>query len=242
MEFEVSGMLRKSDMVMYDRQTESWWQQLTGEALAGSYAGHELTVIPSLIVSVAEFFERFPKGLILSPDPGTRSEERYGENPYVNYDDKRSSPYERFFDKEDIDTRLPAFERVLDIETENGFRIYPFSILSEEGAINDEVDGRPIVLFHGGRTVSVLDKGDIRKSRHVGSATAFHSIVKKRKLTFFKVEDEFKDQETGSTWDIAGLCTSGPLEGNQLVFLPHGNHFAFAWLAFHPESEIYGQP
>jgi hypothetical protein len=65
LEFEVSGMLRNSDMVMADKQTETWWQQLIGEGLVGELAGAELTVIPSMVISVQDFFDRYPNGKIL---------------------------------------------------------------------------------------------------------------------------------------------------------------------------------
>jgi len=66
LEFAVSGMLRKSDMVMMDTQTESLWQQLMGEAIVGDYTGTFLEVIPSLIISVEEFFTKYPGGKVLS--------------------------------------------------------------------------------------------------------------------------------------------------------------------------------
>ncbi len=60
--------------------------------------------------------------------------------------------------------------------------------------------------------------------------------------TFIKSDDgNIKDVQSGSTWDITGLCTGGELKGQQLRPMRYSNHFAFAWLSFHPESEIYGQ-
>ena len=84
LEFEVSGMLRKSDMVMMDTGTETLWQQLMGEAIVGEYAGLFLEVIPSLIISVEEFFNKYPKGKILSNDSSNEKlVRRYGNNPYA---------------------------------------------------------------------------------------------------------------------------------------------------------------
>ena len=70
-EFEVSGMLRKSDMVMGDKQTETLWQQLTGTGIVGNLTGAEMEIIPSLVISIKDFFLRFPDGKILNPDTGT---------------------------------------------------------------------------------------------------------------------------------------------------------------------------
>jgi hypothetical protein len=99
--------------------------------------------------------------------------------------------------------------------------------------------GEPIVFFHTEKTVSVLDKNNIRESKQIGSVTVFDPQADERILTFKKTEKGFVDIETGSVWSISGKCVSGELKGKQLRQVPHGNHFAFAWFAFYPESEIY---
>lgn len=241
LDFEVSGMLRNSAMVMADKQTETWWQQLTGIGLVGELSGAELEVIPSLVISVEEFFNRYPDGKILSPETGTKSEERYGTNPYENYDDESNKPWERFYNHTKLDPRLPPMERVIDVKGDNGYKIYPFSIIAKEGTINDSYDGKDIVIFYKEGTVSVLDNKEIEKSKAIGSATVFSSELDGNSLTFEKKNGEFIDKETGSVWDITGLCLQGQLKGKELWPEPHSNHFAFAWLTFHPESEIYGQ-
>ena len=84
LDFGTTGKLRNSDLVMYDRATQSWWQQFTGEAIAGEYTGTALKFVPARLESWAEFSKRHPDGKVLIPnDPHMRS---YGRNPYVNYD------------------------------------------------------------------------------------------------------------------------------------------------------------
>ena len=61
LDFGTTGKLRKSDLVMYDRQSESWWQQFTGIGIVGKYAGKELKQLPSAIVSYAAFKKQYPK-------------------------------------------------------------------------------------------------------------------------------------------------------------------------------------
>ena len=83
-DFGTTGKLRNSDLVMYDRQTESWWQQFLGQAIAGEMTGKMLTMRPSRLESVARFRARAPDGEVLVPaDPDLR---RYGANPYASYD------------------------------------------------------------------------------------------------------------------------------------------------------------
>ncbi len=241
LDFEVSGMLRNSDMVMADKQTETWWQQLIGTGIVGKLSGAELTIIPSLVISVKDFFERYPDGLILSPKTNTTSENAYGSNPYENYDSETNKPYKRFFNPVKLNSRLPAMERIIDLEGSNGYRIYPFSIISEEGVINDNYDGKNIVIFYTEETISVLDKKDISKSKSIGSATLFSSNLDGKILMFKKTKDGFVDSDTKSTWDITGRCIKGKMKGKELSLERYSNHFAFAWLAFHPESEIYSK-
>lgn len=239
LDFEVSGMLRNSDMVMADKQTHTWWQQLNGMGIVGQFAGQELEIIPSLVISVEEFFDRYPDGRILSPDIETTAKERYGKNPYVGYDDLEGKPYERFFQHDAIDDRLNPMERLIDLRTEKGVIVFPFSDIEKQGVINYTFKGTHVVIFHKKGTVSVLDKGNIRESKAIGSATMFSPIVDEEVLTFSKVDNSFLDKQTNSRWDITGLCVEGSLKGKQLQTLPHSNHFAFAFLRFFPNTEIY---
>lgn len=240
LEFEVSGMLRKSDMVMMDTRSESLWQQLMGEAIVGEYSGAMLETLPSLILSVEEFFSAYPEGMILSNRTvNTELASSYGSNPYVGYDSRDGKPYERYFSHSEVDSRLPAMERVIDIEVNGAYKIYPFTRLAEKGVINDSFKGVHAVLFHSENTVSVMDAGEISKSRRIGSVSVFDPYLNGRLLTFTKKGKSFKDHQSGSLWDISGYCFKGKLRGSRLMILPHSNHFAFAWLAFYPDSEIY---
>ncbi|MEO0918711.1 MAG: DUF3179 domain-containing protein, partial [Pseudomonadota bacterium] len=81
--FGVSGKLRNSDMVMYDRQTESWWQQAVGEGIVGEMTGVQLTLLPTWMESWGEYKRRQPDGLVMAEPSFPR---RYGTNPYLGYD------------------------------------------------------------------------------------------------------------------------------------------------------------
>ena len=83
-DFGTSGNLRNSDLIMWDRQTESWWQQLTGEAIVGELAGKTLTFLPAALVSYGDFKQANPEGLVLSRETGYPRD--YGSNPYTGYD------------------------------------------------------------------------------------------------------------------------------------------------------------
>ena len=81
--FGVSGKLRHSDMIMFDRQTESWWQQALGEGIAGRLSGRQLVQLPAVMESWDQFLARHPDGLVMDQPAHPR---RYGMNPYAGYD------------------------------------------------------------------------------------------------------------------------------------------------------------
>ena len=240
LEFEPSGMLRNSDMVMLDRNTETLWQQLMGVGIAGKLDKAQLDILPSLIISAEEFFNRYPNGKIMSKETDFKeSEKHYGKNPYKNYDQANAKPYDRFFSSDKIDHRLPPMERIVDVENNGKYKIYTFKDVEKASVINDTFHNKKVVLFYKKGTVSILDKSEIKESKDVGTVTIFNRILEGNELSFKKKNDFFIDLQTKSHWDITGYCYKGKLKGKHLQIEPHSNHFAFAWLAFYPNTEIY---
>ncbi|MCO5182439.1 MAG: DUF3179 domain-containing protein [Anaerolineae bacterium] len=233
-EFGTSGLLRNSDLVMYDRTTETLWQQFTGEAIVGDLTGMQLTFLPSQIVSFADFRNAFPDGVVLSRDTGFNR--NYGENPYVGYDDITQSPF--LYDGIP-DDRLRPMERVVTVDLGDSNVAYPLSILFEQGVINDTRGGRDLVVFHVGGTASVLDARSIADSDDVGATGVFDPNLDGRKLTFRKDGEQIFDNETGSEWNVLGQAIAGELAGTRLDPIIHADHFWFSWAAFKPETEIY---
>jgi Protein of unknown function (DUF3179) len=237
LEFGTTGLLRSSDLVMYDRRTESWWQQITAEAVVGKLTGTELDVLPSQILSWEEFRRLHPDGDVLSRDTGFARD--YGRNPYTSYDSNpRSAPF--LFDG-DPDRSLPPKERVAAIETGDGSAVvYPFSRLEREAPLNDELDGTPMAAFFDPEVGSALDSSVLSKGRNVGAAVVFERSAGGRVLTFERGprSGAFRDRETGSVWDMTGEAESGPLEGAELEQVPHDDQFWFALAAFYSDAEI----
>lgn len=161
----------------------------------------------------------------------------FSTNPYTGYDDPGNTQPRLF--KGEVDSRLPAMERVVDVHVKGKYKIYPLSMISKRGVINDTFHDQPLVLFYTSKTVSILYEKEISGSRKIGSVTVFVPQVGDRILTFSKTSEGFKDEQTGSIWNITGKCIAGELKGKELWPMNHGNHFAFAWFAFHPDSELY---
>jgi hypothetical protein len=232
----VSGNLRKSDLIMWDEQTQSWWQQITGEAIVGTLTGTRLSLISAQVVSFEAFKAAFPEGKVLSRETG--HERSYGRNPYTSYD---SNPRPFLFEGE-IDPRLPPTEHVLSGIVGGEAIAYPFSLLARQRAINDVVGGVAVVAFWQDGAVSALDRGDMDSSRRVGMAALYERTLDGRHLTFERSkEGVLRDVETGSTWNVFGRATDGALKGAQLACAFANPHFWFAWAAFRPETRIYGQ-
>jgi hypothetical protein len=232
----VSGLLRNSDLVMWDDLTMSWWQQLTGEAIVGVFAGERLEMIPSQVVGFGMFTEQYPEGLVLSRDTGHSRD--YGRNPYVGYDSSSGRPF--LFEGE-LDNRLPPTEHVLAGLVRGEPMAYPFAVLREELVINDEINDLPVVAVWQPGKVSALDNVRIDSSRDIGMAALFSRDLGGEVLTFVTAGDGLiRDEQTGSLWNVFGAAVEGELAGTQLrpqLFAPH---FWFAWAAFSPDTPVYG--
>ena len=209
--FGVSGNLRNSDLIMWDDVTETWWQQLTGEGLVGHLAGVTLTFLPSQLIAFDEFKAAFPDGQVLSRDTGFSRP--YGRNPYGGYDTVDDRPFQSqgrleerpFLFQGRLDTRLRATERVVALEINGEAVAYPFTELSEQRVVNDEVGGEKIVVLWTPNTVSALDKTSIADSGAVGSGVAYGRVVDGRELTlsFRKMRSRIRRRDRHGTSQAA---------------------------------------
>jgi hypothetical protein len=244
LDFGTTGRLRHSDLVMYDRQTESWWQQATGEAIVGALAGDTLRWLDAQTLSWAEFKAAHPDGDVLSRETGFSRP--YGTNPYTGYDAPDRSPLPGFF-RGKPDNRLPAMERVVAVRVGSETVAYPFSRMRDVRVVNDVVGARPLVVFWAPGTASALDQSRIASGRDVGASGVFDRRVgcaskadACHTLTFEAASDgAFRDRETRSTWTLTGRAVSGPLRGRRLTAVPSGDYFWFAWAVFRPETRVW---
>ena len=232
--FGVSGLLRHSGLVMYDRRTESLWQQITGEAIVGKMVGSQLKRLPAQIISFEQFRSAHKDGLVLSRKTGYRRP--YGENPYPGYDDISNSP-SRYHGEGD--ERLRPMEKVVGVTIADLDKAYPYSVTRKLRVINDTIANVPFVVFHAEGARSAFDEVSTDSSREVGSTGVFERRFAGRLLEFRYRDGEFHDEQTESTWDITGRATRGLLKGKQLPPIVHGDYFAFAWLVFKPQTRIH---
>ena len=231
--FGTTGNLRHSDLVMWDRQTQSWWQQLTTEAVVGKLTGTKLEVLPSQTLSWGDFKRVYPHGDVLSRDTGFQRD--YGSTPYDQYDRPDVRPF--LFDGKP-DDRLPPKERVLAVFADDETVVVPFSRLAREPVIELEIGNRRVVALYKRGVASPLDESSIEASRDVGTAAAFEARAGDRALTFERRDGGFVDRETGSHWNIAGRAVAGKLAGKALTPVRHDQQFWFALAAFVPDARI----
>jgi len=235
LDFGTTGRLRFSNLVMYDRQTETWWQQATEEAIAGEYTGQRLTFVPASLISWEDFRETHPDGTVLSRETGFSRD--YGRNAYTGYDDVSRSPF--LYRGAETPDELPPMARVVTVELNGETVAYPYEVLEAVRVVNDTAGGKPIVVLWAPGTASALDAGTVAGGDDVGAATTFSREFDGQTLTFAFDGESIVDEQTGSTWDVLGQAVSGPVVGRKLAPVVSINHFWFSWAAFRPETRIY---
>ncbi|MBA3614996.1 MAG: DUF3179 domain-containing protein [Rubrobacteraceae bacterium] len=233
--FGTTGRLRFSNLIMYDRQTESWWQQATGDAIAGELTGSRLKSLPAPIVSWEDLRSAHPDAGVLSRETGY--DRNYGQNPYAGYDDVDSSPF--LYEGPKTPGDLPPMARVITVDAEEEAVAYPYEVLRDSPAINDVVNGEPIAVLWQKGTASALDEDSVDAGRDVGSAGVFSRKLDGRTLTFRSEGSTILDEETGSEWNVLGEAVGGELEGKRLEPVVSIDHFWFSWAAFRPETRVY---
>lgn len=230
--FGTSGKLYLSDLVMYDRQTESLWSQIEGRAIAGTLTGSELTRLPIATVTWNQWRRAHPDGYVLARPTGSGRD--YGRNPYVGYDKPGTEPF--LFDGE-TDDRLPPKERVVAL-----LDAQPLAVALSRVAQRRVVDlgdrGRDVVIFAAAGLRSALDAAELRAGRRIPATGVFRPRAGGQRLTFQTgaAAGVFVDDQTGTSWNILGEAVEGPLAGRRLSPVGHVDTFWFAWAAFRPST------
>ena len=234
-DFGTTGRLRYSNLIMYDRQTQTWWQQAEGKGIVGELTGTQLEFVPAAITSWKDFMIAYPEGSVLSLQTGFNRS--YGQNPYVGYDDVNQTPF--LYRGPLTPNQLPAVARVLAVDIDGDSIAYPYEELEKLNVINDKVGNEDIVIFWSPGTSSALDAQNISAGKDVGTAIAYNRLVDGTILTFNFDGKKIVDEQTGSTWNLQGQAIAGEFSGQQLTQIVSVNHFWFSWVAFKPETRIY---
>ncbi len=220
--FGVSGKLIMNVLVMYDRQTDSLWSQLLGEALTGPLKGTRLEFIPAQHTTWEDWKAQHPDTLALVKG-------------YSGLFDSYRSYYESssagVIGETVQDDRLYTKQFVIGVEQNGEAVAYPFGALNEEPVVNDLVGGEPVLIVFNAET---------------GAAVAYSRELagEAQPLTFSSLEGlRLMDAETDSTWlGFSGEAIEGPLAGMRLTPVKSTSAFWFGWKDFYPDTRVYGLP
>jgi len=216
--FRLHG-INNQNFIMSDRETGSWWQQVSGECIAGPLKGKHLQLVAHDELPFAVWKHEQPAGRVLKPDERVASkyepadwEERYAKLPVVT--------------PASADDPLKPRDLVIGITINGAAKAYPMAELVKHAPVADRLGNTALIVLLDATKKSVR---------------AFESLVDGRALTFSAKPDgaQFTDAETGSTWDFAGRATTGPLAGRQLRKLVVLKDYWFDWRIYHPDTAVY---
>ncbi len=213
--FVVSGLLVHNNLVMVDRETDSLWSQVLGEAIEGPLLGTRLEFIESWFTTWGEWKARHPDTRALAKNGITID----------NYASYYNSTAAGLTNGLDLDERLPLKVSVIGVSHEEQAVAYPFSLLRRERVINDQVGDLSVVVIF-------VAEGE--------TGLVFDRTVAQQMLTFRYIDEQLVDEQTGSVWDAwQGIAVSGPLEGQLLLRVPSTRSFWFGWRDWYPGTRIY---
>lgn len=218
-DFGVSGKLIMNNLVMYDRQTESLWAQILGEAVEGPLEGAQLEFIPSVHTTWGDWKER-------NPDTTALVKGRIGD--YSDYGAYFRSNSPGVTGRTHKDNRLKIKEFVIGAADNNSATAYPFGFLGQELVVNELLGEEPVLVVF---------------NDEAGSGAVFSRELEDGRILTFSSNGGtiLVDEETGSTWEgMEGLAIEGPLAGTRLKPVRNTLAFWFAWKDWYPHTSIYG--
>jgi hypothetical protein len=219
--FRLAG-INNQNFIMQDDQTGSWWQQVTGRAIAGPLTGKRLTLVPHDEVAFRTWKADHPGGRVLKPDAGVEAR-----------DDYAPLEWERGMAKTRVVTELPKGSPfaprtlVVGVTVNGTSKAYPLGALRQSRVLIDVVGDVPLMLAIGedGRSVRVFDRRiDGRDHEFVATPAARFTLT---------------DLETMTAWDFGGRGTSGPLAGRTLARIPFLLEYWFDWQTYRLPTEVY---
>ena len=223
LDFGVSGKLYRNVLVMFDRQTDSLWSQLLGQAIVGPLKGTRLTMLPATVMTWGAWRNEHPDGLLLRKEaPSKATYASYWNSGTVGVAGETLK-----------DARLLAKQYVVGVRVADQPKAYPYAQLSTQPVVNDTLGGTPLVV--------VFDEA------HGGAGIVFSRQVQDRVLTFALQRTTettvlLTDEETGTLWHgLTGEGLEGPLAGQRLRQLPATDSFWFGWKDHFPNTAVWGE-
>ncbi len=215
--FGTTGLLYNSNLVMYDRETNSMYPQILGLGISGPQKGVELEQVPATTTTWGRWKAAYPDTLVLSRNTGYARD--YGLYPYGDYDSNGSVYFPVAYKSSHF---TPKFQ-VIGARVGRDSAAFVKGQFREVVVANLTLGGEPVVAFYDGS---------------VDFVRAFSRTVKPSTYTFNFKNSRIVDQETGSVWSGRGVATDGPLFNTSLTPVNHLQVMWFGWYAFHPSTTV----
>jgi hypothetical protein len=209
-EFGTSGKLYNSELVMYDRKTDSYWTQSLGKAILGESTGQVLKKVPLDTVRWKDWKKVHQDTQVLRKPGGFLRD--YDRNPYSGYETSDSL----YFPVDNEDNRLKPKIIVYGVEFDGSAKAYAEDDVEQGKLINDIVGSVPIVVVWYGE---------------LNTVKIFERTLNGETLEFELSNDKIIDDD-GNEWAVADMR-------EKLEIVDTFGHFWFAWAAFFPETDIY---
>ncbi len=221
--FRLAG-INNQNFIMADRETGTWWQQVTGLAIRGPLAGRRLTRVFHDELTFRTWTGEWPGGRVLQPA---------GDSAWIRNwrDEQEKTPNRPVRVAAPLDERLPPRAIIVGIELEGASKAWPLDRVLAQAPLHDRLAGIPLVILAG------ADRKSVR---------AFDARIEGTSIELIRLTDGsgWADVGTGSRWNFQGEAIEGPLRGRKLAPIYVLKDYWFDWKAYHPDTELYllGEP
>jgi len=220
--FGVSGLLYNSNLIPYDRATNSNWSQMKMECVNGKLKGREFDFVPTFETNWATWKKMFPKAIVVSSNTG--HERRYSYYPYGSYRGDESL----YFPVSNVNSELNLKERVHGIIENNKVYAFRFNLFADETKLFKKQIGGNNYLIVGNSTENFI----VSFYNNLSGGTELNFEVVKNSLPIILTDNE------GNKWDIFGYAVEGNRKGQRLTSTKSLIAYWFAWGAFYPDISI----
>jgi hypothetical protein len=219
--FYLAG-INNQNFLMRDRETGSWWQQVTGRAIAGQLAGSALELMANDELTFALWKSESPHGLVLAPIAGHEKDyDKEWEKEVAKYPVPLTFPGQGLKDRDVI----------LGIEIRGQARAFPLAKVRGPNPVEDKIAGVPVVLVTGpdGESMRVF-----RSQWNGSDIELYHDAQSDGHSPEWRLLDAL-----GNVWNFSGCATSGPAAGQCLEKINFLKDYWFDWKNYNPQTTVY---
>ncbi len=217
--FGVSGKLYNTNLMPYDRATDSYWSQMRLDCVNGDLINTRIETFPVIETTWATWKKMYPNSLVMTRETGFNR--NYNNYPYGDY---RTNHNNLIFPVSNNDTRLPAKERVLGVLTDSKNKVYPIASFGDGQVIIDNFPNKEIIVI-GSNTENFLIAYRNEGLENLNYVSGQGVVV--------------AEDDNGNKISISGEIVEGPLAGTQLEPVESILGYYFSLAAFYPDIEIF---